>query len=176
VGVALGLALLMAVGGSLLLGVHMALPAAGGAGRAGTAALWGAAGAGALGVGLGVLRLLALGEPLRQAGGLSLALVAAPTAALAVLLFAASGPTPPDASREAARAGLAARVALALVVVVGVACGLEGWWRAGTYATPATAAAGAAALVGVAAVEARDWLALVLRALLVVALAGLLAA
>jgi hypothetical protein len=175
VGILLGAALLAATGGSLLLVIRMALPSVEGAGRAATTALWVAVVAGGLGVGLAVVRLLPLSEPLREAGIPSLALIVATAAGVVLMLLAASGPTPSDASREAAWAERAARVALVFAVVAALACGVEGWWRAGTYATSATAAASSAVLVALAAAEARGSLALVLRGLLVVALAGALA-
>jgi hypothetical protein len=175
VGVLLGVALLAATGGSLLLGARLAVPAAEGARRAATVALWVAVAAGGLGAGLAAVRLGSLSGPLREVGVFPLALIAASTMGLALMLLATSAPIPSDASHEAARAGLAARVALTLTVVAAAACGLEGWWRTGTYATAATAAASSAALIGLAAMEAPGRFGLILRGLLVVALLGVLA-
>jgi hypothetical protein len=176
VGVVLAAALLAATAGSLLLGIRLALPTAQGAFKAATAVLWLAVAAGGVGVGLAMVRLLALSGPSRQAGVFSLALIATFTLGLALVLQAASGPAPSDVPREAARAELAARLALALALAAAAACGLAGWWQGGTYATALTAAASSAVLVGLAALEAPGRFALGLRGLFLLALLGVLAA
>jgi hypothetical protein len=174
VGVALGVALLAATAGSLLLGIRLALPTAEGAWKAATAALWVAAAATGLGVALAMARLQTLSGPSRHAGVFPLALLATSALGLALVLRAVSGPTPLDAPRETGRAELAARLALALALVAAAACGLAGWWHAGTYATSLTAAASSAVLVGWATVEAPRRFGLCLRGLFLVALLGVL--
>ena len=148
VGALLGAALIAALGGSLLL-VAGRLAGDGATARpAARAALGLAVGLATAGLSLAVVRLESL--PVARATLLPLAGVAAAAAWLAASLFAARSATPPLVSRVAPRAlPLAVLAALALAIAVAAA----GVLRDGTYATPHAAAAAAAALLGLAALE-----------------------
>jgi hypothetical protein len=89
--------------------------------------------------------------------------------ALAVLLV----PRTADEAGVETRAALGTRVAAGLAVAAALAAGIESWWRAGSYAGDLTAAAVAAALLGLAALEAEPRLLGTRRVLLLVALLGL---
>jgi hypothetical protein len=68
---------------------------------------------------------------------------------------------------------LGTRVAVALALVAATAAGLEAWWRDGTYATALTAAAAAAVLLGLAALEPEARLAGARRVIFLAALLAL---
>jgi hypothetical protein len=145
----LGAALVLALGGSLLLLADRLAGQGGGAARAARVALWGATGLGTGGL------VLAVGRAALLPGGAAivwrpLAGVAAALGALAVALAASR----PSASARFARlAAGALPVAAWMACATAVAVGLGSVLRVGTYATPASAATGAVGLLGLAALE-----------------------
>jgi hypothetical protein len=153
VGVALGTALVAALGGALLLAGAKVAPEVSSVRPVAVVALWVAVAAATLGVGLALVRLGLLAEEIGAAGVRSLAGLAAAAGALAVSLLEASSEATTDAAAESRRATLGTRVAVALALVAATTAGLEAWWRVGTYATALTAAAAAAVLLGLAALE-----------------------
>jgi hypothetical protein len=148
VGVPLGAALLFALGGVLLLASARLAPEGQRAGPVGVGALWGAVAAGILGVGLALGRVAATSVDLGPNGARSLALLVAAVGTLAVCLLG-SGSSDSDARLR--RAARLFHVAVALALAAAMAAGVDAWWREATYATPHTAAAAAAALLGLAA-------------------------
>jgi hypothetical protein len=153
VGVPLGAALLLALGGVLLLASARLAPEGSGARPVGVGALWGAVAAGVLGVVLALLRVAALSGGLGPGGARSPALVVAAVGTLAVCLLEGSGPGSSDSDALLVRAARLNHVAAALALAAAVAAGVESWWREGSYITPLTAAAVAAGLLGLAARE-----------------------
>lgn len=171
VGVLLGLTLVCALAGSLLLGAQRLAGGADAARPVAVGLLWAAAAGAAIGLGVAVVQAGMLpGEGLASGAGVLVA-GAAVTLALAVALFDAPRPVP-VAEAAASRALLATRLAAGLAVLAALAAGIEGYWRQGTYVTPATLAAAAAALLGLAALEPTR-LTLTRRLLLLAALVGL---
>ncbi len=165
-GVALGAALVATLGGVLLLGAVRLAPESRAARPVGVAALWAGLAAAALGT------LLALVGAALLPGGIEaqgLAVLVVGVGTLAACLLEMAGPAT-DAAAEASRAILTTRVAVALAVLAALAAGIEGWVREGTYATTLTAAAAAAALLGVAALEPETRLAGARRLVLLAAL------
>jgi hypothetical protein len=174
VGVALGVALVAALGGILLLGGAILAPPAPAARKAGIGALAAAIVAATVGIVVALARLASLPEGLRAAGALPLALLVGATGVLALLLLETFAfPGEASGSRESARAALAFRFAVALALAAAAAAGLEAWWRAGTYATSLTAASSAAALLGLAALEPVPRFGVVLRLLFLATLLAL---
>jgi hypothetical protein len=153
VGVALGVALVAALGGALLVGGAKIAPDASSVRPAGVAALWVAVVAATLGVGLALARLSPLAEEIGASAARSLAVLVAVAGALTAGLLEAESAAATDAAAESRRAVLGMRVAVALALVAATTAGLEAWWRGGTYATALTAAAAAAVLLGLAALE-----------------------
>ena len=153
VGVALGAALVAALGGALLLTAARLAPEASGARPVAVGALWAAVLAAALGAGLTVARLAELVEGVGENGARSLAVLVAAVGTLAACLLEASGPAASDSDGQLVRAARVIRVAVALALVAAVAAGVESWWREATYATSLTTAAAAAALLGLAVLE-----------------------
>jgi hypothetical protein len=154
VGVALGVALVAALGGVLLLGGATLAPPAPGPRQAGLGALATAAVLTGCGIGLALLRLASLPEGLRAAGARPLALLVGAAGILAVLLTES---TDPPAEAAGSHLGLSPhrlfQVAAALALAAAVAAGMESWWRDGTYATSLTTTSSVAALLGLAALE-----------------------
>jgi hypothetical protein len=175
VGVALGTALVAALGGVLLLGGAKVAPEVSSVRPVGVVALWGAVLAATLGVGLALVRLGPLAEEIGASAARSLAVLVAAAGTLAVSLLEGSGETTTDAAAESRRATLGTRVAVGLALVAATTAGLEAWWRVGTYATALTAAA-AAVLLGLAALEPEARLAGARSAVFLVALLALVLA
>ena len=174
VGVALGAALVGALGGVLLLGGAILAPPAPAARKAGLGALATAVVAATVGILAALARLASLPEGLRAAGALPLALLVGAAGVLAlVLLETFASPGEGSGSDESPRAALAFRVAAALGLAAAAAAGIEAWWRDGTYATGLTAASSAAALLGLAALEPVPRFGVVLRLLFLAALLAL---
>lgn len=174
VGVTMAAALVTALGGVLLLGGATLAPPAPGARRAGLWALGVAVAGATVGVGLALARLASLPEGLWAAGGQPLALLIGATGVLALLLVRTTETRAEDPG-AGLRAGLAFRVAAALVLAAAVGAGAEAWWRGGTYATGLTAACSATALLGLAALEPLPRFGVVPRLLFAGALLALLA-
>ena len=173
VGVALGTALVAALGGVLLLGGAKVAPEVLSVRPVGVVALWGAVLAATLGVGLALVRLGPLAEEIGASAARSLAVLVAAAGTLAVSLLEGSGETTTDAAAESRRATLGTRVAVGLALVAATTAGLEAWWRVGTYTTALTAAAAAAVLLGLAALEPEARLAGARYAVFLVALLAL---
>lgn len=174
VGVALGSALVAAVGGVLLLGAGLLAPSP--AAQRGGLGVLGLAAVGALGgIAIGLVQVLSLDAALRAEAALPLALLVLVSAFLAVLLTAAVRPEPPEPV-SATRLEVATTVAASAAAALAVAAGIESWWREGAYATAFTASSAAAALLGLAALEPEPRLQSVRRGLLLVALLWLLVA
>lgn len=144
VGVVLGVSLVAALAGTLLL---LADAASGGSGAAAVArpVLWLAAAAGALGCGLALVRTFALNTGLEP---VSVAPIAG--LGLAVALVALALYRPPG--RACASPALLAALTL-LLLAAAVASGVSGLETVGTYATAGTAAGASAALAGLCALE-----------------------
>jgi len=155
-GLLLGLTLLAALGATLLLG---AARWAGGASRfvdprvLGRRLLILAVGLGALAAGVIVSSAARLGPaPLKAAAGdvAAIVLAAAWVAwSIALLLRPMTG----DARALSERSGRQTALAAALAVVALTVSGLESWVRVGSYASAPVAAAAAAALVGLSAIQ-----------------------
>jgi hypothetical protein len=150
VGVLLGVALILALGGALLLAAQ--LLAGDGAGSRPTArgALWLAVGAAGAGLVPALVRLADLPGGPTLAAGRPLAGIALAAALLAASLLASRTSRSPLLSRAVP---LALPVATIAAIVLAVASGVAGVRRDGTYATPAAAAAAAAALLGLGTLE-----------------------
>ena len=150
VGVLLGAALLLALGGVLLYGA--ARLAADGAGTrpAARAALWLAVLLAVAGLLLALVRWAPLAGVAAPQSALPLAGIALAAGALAAALLASRAPAPPLVSRAAP---VVLPLAAAAAIGSAVAAGVLGVRRDGTYATPAAAACAAAALLGLAALE-----------------------
>lgn len=174
VGVALGAALVTALGGTLLLGAALFAPPAPGARKAGLGALGVAAVAATLGVVVALVRLASVSEGLRTAAARPLALLVGVTGVLGLFLLEAAGFIRPRDAGAGPRGALALRLAVALALAAAVAAGFEAWWRDGSYATSLTAAASAAALLGLAALEPVPRLGVALRLLFLAALVAVL--
>lgn len=166
VGVALGVALLAGLLGTLLLAAGRSSPAAAWAARPARLALW-------LGVALASVGLAGVLARLALASG-ALGLPLGPLA-----LVAAAGFLAATLAATGAHARLVPRAlpflwpaAVAAAFVLALVASLAGLVRDGTYATPVASAAASAALVGVAALE-RTPLAGALRAAFVLALVTL---
>ncbi len=173
VGVALGVALVAALGGALVLTAARLAPEASGARPLAVGALWGAVLAAALGAGLTVARLAELVEGVGQDGARCLAVLVAAVGTLAACLLEASGPGASDSDGQLVRAARVTRLALALALVAAVAAGVEFWWREATYASSLTTAAASAALLGLAVLEPEAHLVGTRRVLFLVALLAL---
>jgi hypothetical protein len=150
-GVALGFALLAGLAGLCLLAGATLVPEATAVRPVAVGALWVAFALGVVGEGIALVRALDLSPGSLGDGAPTLALLVAATGALGTVLVAHRHPV--ELPGAAGRAALATRVAAALAVASLVAAGVEGWWREGSYATGLTAAAGGAALLGLAALE-----------------------
>lgn len=147
VGVLLGAGLIVALGGSLLLAAGRLAGDAAGVGPVARVAQWLGVGLGAAGLLLAAVRVSLLPE---GAARLPLAGLAAAVAVLAASLLATRPGTPSLLSLVASLA-LPIGVMAALALAIGAA--VSGVLRDGTYATPSAAASGAAALLGLAALE-----------------------
>jgi hypothetical protein len=176
VGVPLGAALLLALGGVLVLTSARLAPEGSGARPVGVGALWGAVIAGVLGVVLALLHVVALSEGLGPGGARSPALLVAAVGTLAVCLREGSGPVSSGSNALLVRAARLNHVAAALALAAAVAAGAESWWREAAYASPLTAAAAATALLGLAALRSEAPLAGTRRLLFLLALLFLLVA
>jgi hypothetical protein len=148
VGVLLGAALVLALGGTLLLAAAGLAGDGAGSRPAARGALWLAVLLVGAALALALVRLAAI--PGGPASGRPLAGIGIAAAVLAGALIASRAPSPPLVSRVAPLVlPLAAVAAIGLAVVAGV----SGVMREGTYATPAAAASSAAALLGLGALE-----------------------
>jgi hypothetical protein len=165
-----------ALGGVLLVGGAKIAPDAASVRPAGLVALWAAVVATTLGIGLALVRVIPLTEEIGAAAARPLAVLVAVAGALAAGLLEASGAAANDVAAESRRAVLGTRVGVALALVAATTAGLEGWWRLGTYATALTAAAAAAVLLGLAALEPEARLAGARRVIFLAALLYLLPA
>jgi hypothetical protein len=154
-GLLLGLTLLTAWAGTLSLAAHVLAPSAGGARSAGQRLLVLAGGLAVLGLGLVLYRGLRE-APLAlsaSATGVAGCLLAAGLLVwgLGVLLGSSGGEE--RTSRDEAEAALQGRVAALLALLALGAAGGEAWLGQGRYATPLVAAAGAAVVLGLVALE-----------------------
>jgi hypothetical protein len=149
VGVPLGAALILALGGTLLLAAARLAGDGAGSRPVARGALWLAVLLAGVALALALARMAPLSAGPRTA--LPLAGIGFAVAVLAGALVAGRAPSPAFVSRAAPLVlPLLVVAAIGLAVVAGVA----GVWRDGTYATPATAASAAAALLGLGALEA----------------------
>jgi hypothetical protein len=123
VGVVLGVALVAAFGGVLLVGGAKIAPEAASVRPAGVVALWAALAATTLGIGLALTRLGSLPEEVGTAAAGPLAVLVAVAGALAAGLLEASGAAATDVAVESRRAVLGTRVAVALALVAATAAG-----------------------------------------------------
>jgi len=150
VGVLLGAALILSLGGTLLTAAERLAGASAGSRPVARGALWLAvllAGAGLL---LALVRMDSLPGGAALAAGRPLAGIALAGAVLTGSLLASRAPAPPLVLRVAPSVlPLAAVTAILLALTAGVA----GVLRDGTYATPAAAASAAAALLGLGVLE-----------------------
>ena len=174
-GPVLGLALVLGVGGEVLLGAGLLAPAAA-ARRAGVAVLGLAAGVSGAGLAVALFRTLSLGDALRADAARPLALLVTAVGALGVLLMETRQPAPAGEPDPAAGRSTVARVAAGLAVAAALTAGGESWVVAGGYATDLTAAAVATACLGLAAHEPEWRLAGSRRVLLLASFAWLLVA
>jgi hypothetical protein len=169
VGMLMGLFVLAALAGTLLLGAHALGGTAGSEDRArslGRKLLVLATGFGVLAFGFGVVKTLDAGEPALAASARGLAWTALAVAALGLaLLFELVGP---PAATGVERGAWLSRLAAALAPLVLVITGAEAWWRQASYERPSTLAVASAALLSLAAREDTA-LALVRRAVALVA-------
>jgi len=148
VGVLLGAALILALGGTLLLAAARLAGEGAGSRPLARGALWLAVLLAGAALALALARMAAL--PAGPATALPLAGVGFAAAVLAGALVASRTPSLTFVSRAAPLVlPLGVVAAIGLAVVAGVA----GVWRDGTYATPAAAASAAAALLGLGALE-----------------------
>lgn len=150
-GVALGFALLAALAGVCLLAGATLVPEATPVRPVGVAALWAAFLLALVGESIAHVRALHLPPGSLGDGAATLAVLLAATGALGAVLVAHHDPV--ESPGAAGRAALATQVAAALAVASLLAAGAESWWREGSYSTGLTAAAGGAALLGLAALE-----------------------
>ncbi|MCG6922432.1 MAG: hypothetical protein LJF15_15320 [Acidobacteria bacterium] len=176
VGVALGVTLVAALGGVLLLTTARLAPEASGARPVAVGALSAAVLAAVLGAGLTVARLTELPAGVGESGARSLVVLVAAVGTLAASLLDATGPATPGPVAPLRRTARVTGLAAALALGVAVAAGVESWWREATYATPLTTAAAAAALLGLAVLEPEARLAGTRRVLFLAALLFLLVA
>jgi hypothetical protein len=153
VGVLLGVALVAALGGVLLVGGAKLAPEVAAVRPVGVGALWVAFGATTLGVGIALVEVSPLADEIGATAARPLAALVALAGALAATLLEASSAVTTDVGAESQHGRLSTRVAVPLALIATTAAGLEGWWRVGTYATALTAAAAGAALLGLAALE-----------------------
>jgi hypothetical protein len=146
-GVLLGAALIVALGGSLLLASGRLAGGGAGVGPVARGALWLAVGLGAAGLLLAAVRLSLLPE---EAARLPLVGLAAAVGVLAASLLA-TRPDPPPLLSLAAPLALPLATVAALALAIGAA--FSGFLRDGTYATLSATACASAALLGLAALE-----------------------
>jgi hypothetical protein len=172
-GVALGLGLVSAAAGVLLLGAGLLAPSPG-ARRGGLAILGLAVAAVVCGVGLAVARSLPLDDALRAAAAQPLGLLTLGATVLAVFLLENRHPEATAEPVSDARLALATTAAAALALAAALLAGAESWMREGAYATAFTASAAAAALLGLAVLEPEPRLQGTRRVLLLAALLFLL--
>jgi len=151
VGALLGVALLAALAGTLLLGAQRLSGAAQGTRSVGVAILWTAVLVGTIGVAVALARVWLGGAS--ASGAAALVWLAAASSALAATLLEARRPASRPAEVAAGWALLATRVGAALAVLTAVLAGADGVLRQGTYGTNATLAAVSAGLLGLAALE-----------------------
>ncbi len=148
VGVLLGVSLLAALAGTLLLWAGRLAGGVAGVRPAGRGALWLAVAAAVGGLVLAIVRVPGLreaGAAVLPLGGLALAL-----AWLVVSLLAAKPGVAPLLARFAP---LALPLAVVAAVGIAIAAAVSGVLRDGTYATPTSAGCASAALLGLAALE-----------------------
>jgi hypothetical protein len=150
VGVAFGVSLIVALGGSLLLAAGRLAGDDLGRRTVARGSLWLAVLAAVAGLLLALVRSAAVPAGRTAAAGLPLAGIALGVALLAMSLLASQASPPPLVARAA---GLAVPLAAFAAVALAIGAGVSGVLREGTYATPATAATAAAAIMGLAALQ-----------------------
>jgi hypothetical protein len=153
VGVLLGVALLSALAGSLLLGAQRFAGGAEGTRGAAVGLLWAAVLAAAVGVAFALVSLAPWAGESPASGATALLGLAAAAAALATALLEARRPSSTAAAVAAGRALLWTRIAAGLAVLTTLVAGADGFLRQGTYGTATTLASDSAALLGLAALE-----------------------
>jgi hypothetical protein len=151
----LGLALVAALLGTLALGAHLLAPAAAGALMLGQRALVLGGGLTFIGLGLAVARGLGRSPDALASGAGPLAglLFGATALAASLLWMLDAAGTPGSAARDETNGDNEMAVAASLGLLALAAGGYEAWVAVGSYQTPRTAALGAAALLGLAAVQ-----------------------